>query len=60
MMGALNETLSAYITPEIYYLQVNAIFEQYHAYPNHVAFLVDASKHVYTVKFITLYNIHSR
>jgi len=48
MIGGLNETLDAYITPTIYYQEVNQIFEQYHTYPNHVAFLVDASKHVYT------------
>mmetsp|Transcript_29144 Transcript_29144/g.37599 ORF Transcript_29144/g.37599 Transcript_29144/m.37599 type:complete len:443 (-) Transcript_29144:229-1557(-) len=48
LIGAFNMSLDAHITPSEYYQKVNYVFEGYHTYPNHVAFLVDASKHVYT------------
>lgn len=49
MIGAFNRSLDAFITPKLYYQGINQIYEQYHAFPNHVAFLVDSSMHCYTV-----------
>ena len=47
-IGALNRSLDAFITPRAYYKGINEIYEGYHAFPNHVAFLVDSSQHCYT------------
>jgi len=48
LIGMLNRSLDAFITPIQYYEGINQIYERYHAYPNHVAFLVDSSMHCYT------------
>jgi hypothetical protein len=55
LIGLLNRTLDAWITPKLYYEGINEIYEQYHQFPNHVAFLVDSSMHCYTVGFLYLF-----
>lgn len=47
-IGATTPDTSAFITPKLFYNDVNAIFEEYNAQSNFLTYLVDGDMHCYT------------